>query len=65
MSQWLLYGGSISEALCLPLFLKAAGVVDRCDKAVRLIDGMDMNDATPLSASMSDWLKLFRVEGVA
>lgn len=62
MSQWLLYGGSISEALCLPLFLKAAGVVDRCDKAVRLID---MNDATPLSASMSDWLKLFRVEGVA
>lgn len=62
MSQWLLYGGSISEALCLPLFLKAAGVVDRCDKAVRLID---INDATPLSASMSDWLKLFRVEGVA
>lgn len=62
MSQWLLYGGSISEALCLPLFLKAA-VWLIGDKAVRLID--PMNDATPLSASMSDWLKLFRVEGVA
>lgn len=61
MSQWLLYGGSISEALSLPLFLKAA-VWLIGDKAVRLID---INDATPLSASMSDWLKLFRVEGVA